>query len=607
MPTRHSKVRARALGSRLRTAARVARGGSTEPVTGRAVARVERKRSTEPVTGLVDEVKRNLLAGWVWLPRGSDPVLVKVRMGGLLVTTTYTAPQQPGAGRRGPAPAPKPRRAWASGAFPIEPDSVLSADGGEIHTFSFKLAAIWDYARRSTKVRVRVNGRSLPIAGHGLYLSPPVNGTYSPRALRELFDGGYVLNQRGRLTLSKSLDLEWQRDVSTLYARVRAVLAEEHGLDAFLLYGSLLGAVREGGPIGHDDDLDAAYLSDLHEGPAVAHELTAVVLSLIRNGLRVEAQATHLHITDAEDPGGHRIDLFHCYFDAAGEFAIPFGVAGTSLFTEDDWEGLTTTTFLGHEVLVPAAGEKLLTHIYGDDWRRPRPGFSWGRARTRAAEDGRLGVEDLTRLHWADFYSRHEFTQGSTFSEFVLQRADLPHDVLEIGCGDGRDACALAAAGRRVLGVDASAEGVERARAHAKERDLEESVRFSVCDVRDRSAVRRHVDELRRDAEAPITIYMRFFLHAIPQEVQDGLLRTLDECLLPGDAVAVEFRTTADRATKKVHGKHFRRYLDAEAVRIELEETHGFTVSHFVESRGLSPFGDEDPVLCRIVAHRVVD
>ncbi len=586
--------------------ARVARTGSSEPMTGKGVARVARTGSTEPVIGVVDEVQRNLLAGWLWLPRGSDPVLVTVRMGGMLVTHTYSAPQQPAAERRGPAPFPGRRRAWASGTFPTQPDPLLRADRGEVHTFSFKLAAIWDYARRSTKVRVLVNGRPLPIAAHGLYLSPPVNGTHSPRALRELFDSGYVLNQRGRLTLSKSLDLEWQREVSALYARVRAVLAEEHGLDVFLVYGSLLGAVREGGPIGHDDDLDAAYLSNLHEGPAVAHELTAVVLSLIRHGLRVEALPTHLHITDADDPG-HRIDLFHCYFDAAGDFAIPWGVAGTSSFTRDHWDGLTTTTFLGQEVLVPAAREELLTHLYGDDWRRPRPGFSWARARTRAAEDGRLRVEDVTRLHWADFYSRHEFKQGSTFSEFVLQREDLPHDVLEFGCGDGRDACALAAAGRRVLGVDASAQGVERASMHAKERDLEASIRFAVCDVRDCSAVRRYVEEVRRDAEGPITFYMRFFLHAIPQEVQDGLLRTLDECSLPGDALAVEFRTTADRATKKVHGKHFRRYLDAEAVRVLLEETHGFTVSHFVERRGLSPFGDEDPVLCRIVAHRVVD
>jgi Methyltransferase domain/LicD family len=550
-------------------------------------------------------VRRQQLAGWVWLPRGSDPVLVELLMGDLLVTTTYTTPQQPAAGRRGRVTAGRRRWAGASGVFPAPPGTLRHADRGEIHTFSLRLAALWPYARRSTKVRVQVNGRPLPIAGHGLYLSPPVDGTHAPQALGELFDRGYVLNQRGQLALAKSLDLEWQREVWRLYSRVRTVLAAEHGLDVFLAYGSLLGAVREGGPIGHDDDLDAAYLSEVQDGPAAADELARVALTLIGHGLRVEASPTHLHITDA-DAAGHRIDLFHCYFDAAGEIAFPFGVAGTSSFTRDDWQGLTTTRFLGHEVLVPAAGEKVLTHVYGDDWRRPRPGFSWTRARTRAAVSGRLSVEDRTRLHWADFYSRHEFTQESTFARFVMQREDLPHDVLEFGCGDGRDACALAAAGWRVLGADASAEGVERARSKATALDLEGRVRFSVCDVRDRSAVRRHVEELRRDAQGPITVYMRFFLHAISQEAQDGLFRTLDECALPGDTLAVEFRTASDQATRKVHGKHFRRYLVAEGLRAELEETHGFTVSHFVESRGLSPFGDEDPVLCRIIAHRAV-
>jgi hypothetical protein len=262
MPTRHRKVRPRAVGRRLK-----------------AVARVVRSRSTEPVIGVVDEVRRQLLAGWVWLPRGSDPVKVELLMGGMLVTTTYTTPQ-PAVGRRRRAPAGRRGQAQVSGPFRAPPGSLRHADGGEIHTFSFRLAALWSYARRSTRVRVRVNGRPLPIASHGMYVSPPVDGTHSPQALAELLDRGYVLNQRGQLALPKTLDLEWQHAVSRLYARIRAVLAEEHGLDVFLVYGSLLGAVREGGPIGHDDDLDVAYVSDLQEGPAAADELARVAHEL---------------------------------------------------------------------------------------------------------------------------------------------------------------------------------------------------------------------------------------------------------------------------------------------------------------------------------------
>ena len=568
-----------------------------------AVARAARRGEAPPVVGVVDDVSPNELAGWLRLPQRSDPVLVELHLGGLVVTWTYTSPQHPGDQRARPRDRRRAARAWQDNRFHA-PGRARRTAAGEIHTFSFRLQELWPYARRNTRISVRVDGQPLPIAGHGMYLSPPVDGAHAPKDLRRLLESGYVLNQRGKLALSKSKDVAWQRGVTRLHERVRAVLSDEHGLDVFLMYGSLLGAVREGGPIGHDDDLDVAYLSGHGEASAVAEEMERVALTLIHHGFDVAALPTHLHITFPDDDMSRRIDLFNCYFDDAGALSFPFGVAGTSPYTRDEWQGLERMTFLGDQAFVPASPERFLDHVYGDDWQRPRPGFRWSRSRTRAAQDARLGEERRTRVHWANFYSRHGFEQGSTFSSFVLERTDLPQDVLEIGCGDGRDACALGSAGRRVLALDASAEGVDRARAHAERLGLGQAVTFAVCDAGDRSALRDHIEELRRRVDGPITCYMRFFLHAIPDDVQDGLLQTLHECAHPGDALAVEFRTVADERTKKAHGEHFRRYVDAERLRDELQERHGFTVDHFEEGRGLSPYGDEDPVLCRIVAHR---
>ena len=113
----------------------------------------------------------------------------------------------------------------------------------------------------------------------------------------------------------------------------------------------------------------------------------------------------------------------------------------------------------------------------------------------------------------------------------------------------------------------------------------------------------RAMDEITQRTEGPVAFYMRFFLHAIPEDVQRGLMRAIDTHARPGDFLVAEFRTDKDAENTKVHTKHYRRFQNAEAFRTSLGE-HGFEVLHFEENSGLSPYKGEDPVLCRAVARR---
>ncbi len=97
--------------------------------------------------------------------------------------------------------------------------------------------------------------------------------------------------------------------------------------------------------------------------------------------------------------------------------------------------------------------------------------------------------------------------------------------------------------------------------------------------------------------------YLRFFLHAIPEEVQADLLKAIDAHARPGDLFAAEFRTDKDEATTKVHSKHYRRFQNA-AEFGAARRGYGFTVVHEEEGTGLSPYKGEDPVLYRVVARR---
>jgi hypothetical protein len=549
--------------------------GLVERTTGYRFVRADRLRGLKTgMVGLVEQFSGSEVNGWVSVPRGADPVRVSLQISGFEVAAT-----------------------WAS-------DPVKRGNYGEARRFHFRIRDIWQYVTTNDKLTVSVDDVALPITKQGMYLRPGNNGQHSLGELKRRMSNGHVFGQTGRLQLSKKLDTEWQDKVMGLYGQVRELVKEVYGYDVFFVYGTLLGAVREGGVIGHDVDFDAAYVSRHSDGKVSADELQEIAFRLVETGLDVECKRTALHIHDTKDPDT-RIDLFHTYFNEEGLLQFPFGVAGTTEVRKSDWQGTKEIDFCGGRGLLPVNAEQMAEHLYGANWRTPKPGFKWARDRVKSDQSGVMPLSYGEEVYWSNFYMRANFDSGSTFFEAINAREDTPKNIIDIGCGQGRDSYAFGKAGRTVLGMDRSQVGVKHAAAKAEEFGIGDRVRFTACDVSDEPALRKNLTEALAAADGPVLFYMRFFLHSLPEEVQDTLMSVLSECARTGDMFAAEFRTDKDEALEKTYGKHFRRYQNGPAFGQSLKDRYGFDLLHEQEGRGLSVYKDEDPELYRVVAvHR---
>jgi SAM-dependent methyltransferase len=555
----------------------------------RSLARVARQRvgrvartlgihgSPEPaqpadtfVAGVVEEFTASHVSGWVAVSPAAPAPLIELKVDGIVVAEMHATAA---AKRHGP---------------------------GEYRRFRFRVHDVWDYTSPGSRVTVLAGGHRLPISGQGLAGKPPRSGNKSMEFLVEQLDAGYMFSSQGRLQLSKKIDREWQDVVLALCDEVAQLLTRTYGYDAFAMYGTLLGAVREQGFIAHDYDVDLAYVSRHRSGPESAEELKAIALGLIDQGFDVDALRTHLHIRHPDNPT--RVDLFHLYFDETGLLAFPFGVAGQREIHQEEWAGVTSTPFEHGEMTVPVLAEEMVEAIYGADWRTPQPGFQWRRDRRTRARAATLDVAAGQEVYWSNFYSRTHYTQASTFCRFLLESQAVPQHVVDLGCGDGRDAFAFAASGRRVLGLDRSHVAVQHARDRARNLGLD-SPKFGQCDVSDDEELRRCLSAALAEAgDEHLLFYLRFFLHSIPEDVQDSLVSTLSQAARPGDVLAAEFRTLADEQREKTHGPHYRRYQDGWDFGRALTSRYGFEVTFEVEDSGLSPYGDENPVLYRVSA-----
>jgi SAM-dependent methyltransferase len=206
-----------------------------------------------------------------------------------------------------------------------------------------------------------------------------------------------------------------------------------------------------------------------------------------------------------------------------------------------------------------------------------------------------------TNAYWNAYYRERGGSQVSLPSQFAAfvagELADRVDYVVDVGCGNGRDALFFARHGLKVIGVDASSEAIDICRREADGLDTG----FLCSDVSDPALV----DRIRSAADGSddLLVYARFFLHAIDEAAESALLGLAYDLCRAGSFLALEFRTLRDRDLAKETVAHYRRFIDPLAF-LSSALAHGFRLDYFVEGFGYAKYRADDAHVARIVLER---
>ena len=184
--------------------------------------------------------------------------------------------------------------------------------------------------------------------------------------VKSKLESGLFLSKKGSFFKPLSGE-ERKRAYLELYGEARRYLEERLWLGLHISHGTLLGAVREGDFIPHDDDFDALYLSRQATLQGVIGEREAV-LEVLGDAFKVSKGKTgHIKVKGK----GVRLDIMPAWFDGEHLNIASF----TSMPVNSGWDDIAFHTLVGAEVTSLACFEDFLIHQYGANWRTPDPTY----------------------------------------------------------------------------------------------------------------------------------------------------------------------------------------------------------------------------------------
>ena len=199
--------------------------------------------------------------------------------------------------------------------------------------------------------------------------------------------------------------------------------------------------------------------------------------------------------------------------------------------------------------------------------------------------------------YWDEYYKKDAAPSfPSPFAGYVANKLRTKQNILEIGCGNGRDSKFFSSKGHHVTGLDRSGKAIELCKSLYSNEPLE----FFFGEV---------TDIVKTNNKKYDLIYSRFVIHAMSMDEELEMLKTSYQLLNENGQFFIECRSINDPLsntgeilshTERIEG-HYRRFIILEELKQRLIQV-GFEIIEAIESNGLANLEEEDPVVIRVKA-----
>jgi len=205
--------------------------------------------------------------------------------------------------------------------------------------------------------------------------------------------------------------------------------------------------------------------------------------------------------------------------------------------------------------------------------------------------------------YWNDYYKNDSGRTlryiPSQFAVFVASEIGCEnYNIVEIGCGNGRDSLFFDRHNFNVVAVDQSESAIELCKSYSGN-----SVNF-LCASVDSDDLVQNVNNLvsQFDCDKKVCVYGRFFIHALSDEDNVCFLeksKKIIECN-SGGYLSLEFRTKNDLFGHKLTKHHYRRYINFSDF-VEKCEDIGYSVEYAIEGQGMAKYKEDDAYVGRCI------
>lgn len=200
--------------------------------------------------------------------------------------------------------------------------------------------------------------------------------------------------------------------------------------------------------------------------------------------------------------------------------------------------------------------------------------------------------------YWRKYYStNYKPTPQSGFAEFALPYLKKANNLLELGCGNGRDCIYFSTNGINCVGVDQISDEIDFLNENFSNNNLK-FVCDDFTDLKDKALLDTHFDY----------IYSRFTFHSIDEKNEDKTLKWISQYLKNG-MLFVEARSINDAmylegeriSENENFTNHYRRYISLNTFSDKLED-FGFEILYKKEDNNLAKYKNDNPYVIRVIA-----